>query len=243
MIAPIDLTTAPNPLIHVYCDESCHLENDKAKAMVLGAICCPAAQRAMLARKFKALKKEYHLAPEFEMKWTKLSPAKLDFYKAVLDLFFDEPLLHFRALVVPDKQALEHERFAQNHDAFYYKMWFLLLNTMLKPAHRYRIFLDIKDTQGQAKINKLHDLLCHTNDDFDRNLIQSIELVHSHDVLFVQLADLMIGALAYLHRGLQSSQAKLALVEHLRQRSGLQLEKSALPRADKFNVFVWSAQS
>lgn len=243
MITPIDLKNALNSSIHVYCDESCHLENDGAKAMVVGAIWCPAAQRAMLARKFKALKKEYNLAPEFEMKWTKVSPAKMDFYKAVLDLFFDEPLLHFRALVVPDKQALEHERFAQNHDAFYYKMWFLLLNAMLNPAHPYRIFLDIKDTQGQAKINKLHDLLCNANYDFDRNLIQSIELVHSHDVLFVQLADLMIGALAYLHRGLKSSHTKLALVEHIRQRSGLQLEKSSLQQAEKFNLFVWSAQS
>ena len=26
---------------NVYCDESCHLENDGQKAMVLGAIWCP----------------------------------------------------------------------------------------------------------------------------------------------------------------------------------------------------------
>ena len=28
--------------IHIYCDESCHLENDGMKAMVLGALWCPA---------------------------------------------------------------------------------------------------------------------------------------------------------------------------------------------------------
>ena len=38
-------------LIHVYCDESCHLENDQMRAMVLGAVWCPASHRAMLARK------------------------------------------------------------------------------------------------------------------------------------------------------------------------------------------------
>ena len=153
--------------IHVYCDESCHLEHDQARAMVLGAVWCPASHRAMLARKIKAIKKTHGMAPGFEIKWVKASPAKLDFYRAVLDLFFDEALLHFRALVVPEKQLLDHDRFAQSHDEFYYKMWYLLLNPMLdptlRPDHHYRIFLDIKDTQGQTKITKLHKVLCNAN--------------------------------------------------------------------------------
>lgn len=28
-------------LINIYCDESCHLENDESDIMVLGAITCP----------------------------------------------------------------------------------------------------------------------------------------------------------------------------------------------------------
>lgn len=231
-----------NEMIHVYCDESCHLENDKEKAMVLGAVWCPASHRAMLARKLKALKGAYELPPKFEIKWVKVSPALLDFYRAVVDLFFEEPLLHFRALVVPEKQALDHARFAQSHDEFYYKMWYLLLNRLIDPGDRYRIFLDIKDTQGQAKVAKLHDVLCNANYDFDREVIQSIELVHSHDVLLLQLADLLIGAVGYVHRGLQESPAKLALVAHIRHRTGLSLERSSLLRAEKFNLFVWRPQ-
>lgn len=230
-------------LIHVYCDESCHLEHDQARAMVLGAVWCPASHRAMLARKIKALKQAHGLAPGFEIKWVKVSPAGLDFYRALLDLFFDEPLLHFRGLVVPDKAALDHSRFAQDHDVFYYKMWYLLLNRLIAPEERYRIFLDIKDTRGQAKIAKLHEVLCNANYDFDRSAIQSIELVHSHDLPLLQLADLLIGALGYVHRGLQESPAKLALVAHLRHRSGLNLERSSLLRAEKFNLFVWRPQA
>jgi hypothetical protein len=30
------------PLIKIYCDESCHLENDHIPVMVLGAVTCPA---------------------------------------------------------------------------------------------------------------------------------------------------------------------------------------------------------
>jgi hypothetical protein len=229
--------------LHIYCDESCHLENDRMRAMVLGAVWCPASHRKELAGKVKALKKSFNIAPTLEIKWVKVSPGQLPFYQALLDLFFDEPLLHFRGLVVPDKQALDHGRFTQNHDEFYYKMWYLLLNHLIDPERRHRIFLDIKDTQGQAKVTKLHDVLCNANDDFDRRVIESIELVHSHDVLLLQLADLLIGALSYVHRGLQDSPAKLALVGHLRHRSGLRLDRSSLLRADKFNLFVWRPQS
>lgn len=229
--------------IHVYCDESCHLEHDHASAMVLGAVWCPASHRAMLGRKIKALRSAYGIGPEVEIKWVKVSPARLDFYLALVDLFFDEPLLHFRGLVVPDKSALDHGRFAQDHDGFYYKMWYLLLNRMISPDERYRIFIDIKDTRGQAKVAKLHEVLCNAHYDFDRSVIESIEQVHSHDVPLLQLADLLIGALGYLHRNLHGSEAKQAVIERIRQRSRLNLDSSTLLRADKFNLFVWRPQA
>lgn len=229
--------------IHIYCDESCHLENDGMKAMVLGALWCSAERQKFLSRKVKALKALHGLPPTFEIKWVKVSPGKLPFYQAVLDLFFDEPLLHFRGLVVPDKQLLNHGRFAQSHDDFYYKQWYTLLNRLIDPEKRYRIFLDIKDTQGRRKVAKLHDVLCNANYDFDRSIIDSIEQVQSHDVPLLQLADLLIGALSYVHRDLHGSPAKQALVAHIRQRSGLTLEQSSLWRAEKFNLLVWRAQS
>jgi len=229
--------------IHIYCDESCHLENDGMRAMVLGALWCPAESRKVLARRIKALKAEYGLAPSFEIKWVKVSPGKLPFYQALLDLFFDEPLLHFRGLVVPDKDALDHGRFGQSHDEFYYKQWYTLLNRLIDPERRCRIFLDIKDTQGSRKVAKLHEVLCNANYDFDRSLIESIELVQSHDVPLLQLADVLIGALSYVHRGLHGSPAKQALVAHLRHCSGLRFEQSSLWRAEKFNLLVWRAQS
>ncbi len=231
------------PLVHVYCDESCHLESDHASAMVLGAVWCPASHRAMLGRKVKALRAAHGIGSGVEIKWTKVSPAKLDFYLGLIDLFFDEPLLHFRGLVIPDKSSLDHGRFLQDHDGFYYKMWYLLLNRMISPDERYRIFIDIKDTLGQQKVSKLHEVLCNANYDFDRSLIEHIEQVHSHDILLLQLADLIIGALSYLHRGLNSSPAKLAIIDRIRQRSGLNLMHSSLLRADKFNLFIWRAQA
>lgn len=73
--------------IHIYCDESCHLENDHLRAMVLGAIWCPASHRQALARKIKALKAEHGLPPQFEIKWVKVSPGQLPFYQALRQAF------------------------------------------------------------------------------------------------------------------------------------------------------------
>ena len=58
--------------IHIYCDESCHLENDHMRAMVLGAVWCPASHRQSLADKIKRLKADYGLPAQFEIKWVML---------------------------------------------------------------------------------------------------------------------------------------------------------------------------
>lgn len=227
----------------LYCDESCHLENDGMPAMVLGALWCDASHHKLLARKVKAVKRLHGLRAGFEIKWTKVSPAQLDFYRDLIDLFFDEPMLRFRALVVPDKQALDHERFAQSHDEFYYKQWYTVLNHVIHRDNHYRIFLDIKDTQGGEKLAKLHEVLCNANYDFDRGIIESIDQVQSHDVPLLQLADLLIGALSYVHRGLSSNPAKMALLQRIRDRSGLTLERSSAWSAEKYNLFVWRPQA
>ena len=88
----------------------------------------------------------------------------------------------------------------------------------------------------------MREVLCNANYDFDRTIIHSIDLVQSHDVLLLQLADLFIGALSYLHRGLKTSEAKLELIHYLQNRSQLSLQISTLLKAEKFNLFIWSPQ-
>ncbi len=228
-----------NDTIYIYCDESCHLENDHQQSMVLGAIWCPASHRSFLGRKIKAIREQFGLPPEVEIKWTKISPARLDYYMALVDLFFDEPLLRFRAVVVPDKSILDHDRFSQSHDDFYYKMWYLLLTHLVDDQHSFRVFIDIKDTRGRDKVRKLHKVLCNAYYDFDRKRISDIEQVHSHDVPLIQLSDLMIGALSYVHRGLDGSEAKKSIIARIRERSGHNLMMSTPPRVEKYNVLVW----
>ena len=228
-------------LYNIYCDESCHLENDKQNAMVSGAVWCPKDKAHEISKRIREIKKEHGLPQEFEIKWTKVSPAKRDFYLALVDYFFDDDDLHFRALIVPDKNKLRHSEFHQTHDDWYYKIYFNMLKVIINPEHRYRIYLDIKDTRGGRKIKKLHEVLSNEKYDFNRSIIEFMQLVHSHDVQMVQLADLLIGAISYLNRGLKGSSAKEAIIARIKERSGYSLEKSTLYRENKVNLLRWQA--
>jgi len=226
---------------NIYCDESCHLENDQQKVMALGAVWCQTEKTREISVSLREIKKRHGLPTNFEVKWTKVSPAKQDFYLELLDYFFDNEDLHFRALIVPDKSKLQHELYGQDHDTWYYKMYFDMLKVILNPNDRCRIYLDIKDTRSASKISKLHEVLCNNMYDFQRQIIERLQTVRSHEVELLQLADLLIGIVSYINRGLEGNAAKLALVEQMRRRSGYELTKTTLLQESKVNLFVWHA--
>ena len=228
-------------IYNVYCDESCHLENDHQQVMVLGAAWCPLEKTKDISITIREIKKEYNLKPDFEIKWIKVSPANINFYYDLVNYFFDERNLHFRALIVPDKTKLKHGAFTQDHETWYYKMYFDMLKVIFIPRVHYRVYLDIKDTRGGSKIAKLHDVLCNNMYDFSRKIIERIQIINSKEVEILQLSDLLIGLISYTNRGLTSSSAKNTLVELMRKRSGYSLIRMTLLRERKVNLFVWHA--
>ena len=230
-----------NTIYNVYCDESCHLENDGQKVMVLGAVWCPLEQVRKISEEIREIKIKHQLSPKFEIKWTKVSPAKQAFYIDVLDYFFDNDDLHFRALVVEDKNKLQHELYNQDHDTWYYKMYFEMLKVILNPNDSYRIYLDIKDTCSSDKVTKLNEVLRNNFYDFERRIIERLQTVRSHEVEVLQLADILIGVISYVNRNLSGNAAKEALVERMRARSGYQLTKKTLLKEDKVNLLLWQA--
>lgn len=228
--------------ISIYCDESCHMEHDRQPVMVLGAIWCPTDRVREIAVRLREIKADHNLPGTYELKWTKVSRGKLSYYLDVLNYFFDDDDLHFRTLVVPDKSLLRHQDFGQDHDTWYYKMYFDMLKVLLSPTNRYRIFLDIKDAHSAEKSRKLRDVLCNNMYDFDRGIIQCVQPVRSHEVEQVQLADLLTGIVSYANRGLSSSPAKTQLVARMQRRSGYDLHRTTLVREEKVNIFRWRAQ-
>ena len=228
--------------INIYCDESTHLPADGMPFLVLGAVSCPTSKSAEASKRMFEIRARHGIPHDFEIKWSKVSPAKYAFYLDLIDYFFDDDDLTFRTVVSP-KQGLTHDRFSQSHDDWYYKMMFLLLRNILRPETGAHIYLDKKDTRSGIKVEKLHSVLANAAYDFDRRLVRRVQIVESHHVNLLQLADLLIGATNYANRGLAGSSAKMALIERIRLRSGKSLTQSTLPSEPKVNVFKWRSQA
>lgn len=80
--------------------------------MVLGAIWCNNTVQDSLKDRMKLIKRQFNIPAHREIKWTKISPAKLDYYRAIINLFFEEENINFRAVVIP-KSILRHQDFDQ----------------------------------------------------------------------------------------------------------------------------------
>ena len=223
---------------NIYCDESCHLEHDQKKVMVLGAIWLPTESVKEVSMRISEIKQEHGLHPHAEVKWTKVCKSKQQLYLDLVNYFFDVDLLHFRALVAP-KDGLRHKEHHQSHDEWYYKMYFDMLKIIFSPKGKYFVYLDIKDTRGGKKVKVLQDVLCNNIYDFNREIISRIQIIRSEESQIMQLADVLIGVLSYVNRELSENPAKMALVNTVRTRTGYSLTKSTLCREEKFNIFCW----
>lgn len=226
----------------VYCDESCHLENDHKKVMVIGAVWCLDEKKKEIISRLGEIKQKHGLPPHFETKWTKVSKGKQGYYCDLLDYFFDDDDLHFRALVILDKSILDHRSFAQDHDVWYYKMYFNMLKVLFSPDSKYNVYLDIKDTRGGNKVAKLHEILCNNMYDFSKDIIQKVQIMRSNESELLQLADMLIGAIVYANNNSAENPGKLAIVQRMRDRSGYLLTKSTLYREKKVNLLIWTPE-
>lgn len=226
-------------IYNIYCDESCHLEHDGQPVMLLGCIWCPIDEASRLASELRDIKKRHHATGE--LKWTKVSSSRQDFYSELVNWFLAETPLHFRSLVVLNKQALNHTYFNQgSHDTFYYKMYFSLLSKILSPDNQYNIYLDIKDTRSRRKVSKLKEVLCNDKYDFTSQMVTHIQNIHSRESDLMQLADFLLGAVSYRHRGCSGNSAKESVVKLLEDKLGRDILHSTPLREEKFNLFLFT---
>ena len=226
-------------IFNVYCDESCHLENDNQPVMLLGAVWCPQEEVARLSGEVQDMKARHKAMGE--LKWTKVSKARLDFYLELVDWFLAEALLHFRGLVVLHKDRLNHALFNQgSHDDFYYKMYFSLLSKILSPEDRYNIYLDIKDTRSRLKLRKLGETLCNDKYDFISQMIGRLQNIRSDESRLLQVCDFLLGVVSYRHRGLSGNPTKIEIIRHLEGHLGRDMLRSTSLQEEKFNLFLFS---
>lgn len=228
----------------IFCDESCHLEHDDSNYMLLGGIRCPKGKKEKIYNDIKKIKEKHGLSEHFEIKWIKVSKAKIEFYEEIIDYFFNENYLSFRT-VIASKRNLVFGYYSKNDDfaSWYYKMYYLLLYGFISINKRYRIFIDIKDSRGGERISLLKEII---HKKLKTKVINDINQIHSHTSEILQITDLLIGALGYYKRELNTSEAKLRLVKKILTRTrelNLDISKSTPLKEKKFNVFYWEGQA
>lgn len=217
---------------NLYCDESSHLENDGKRYMLISYVSVAYPQMELYLEQIRALKKRHQFYAE--IKWSKVSRSKYSFYADLVDLFFGSDML-FRAIVVP-KDAMRHEAFQQDHDTFYYKMYYQLLHHKMDMRSHYNIYLDIKDTRSAKKVQKLKEIL-----GYRYSRIRNLQNIRSGESLFLQVADFLMGALAYNknYPGKEDRMtAKIRLIKHIEKLAGRSLDRTTPREEDKFNIFI-----
>lgn len=220
---------------NLYCDESCHLEHDNSDYMILGGIRCPKGERKRLVNDIRNIKLKYELKKTTEIKWQSISPSKINFYLDLVNYFFEEDTLSFRAIIVDKKQINlnENSKFID----FYYKMYFYVLSGLISPNSKNEIYLDKVDSKSAYRIRKLHEVLCNSQYDFNMENISKVQNISSYESELLQLADLFVGAISYKNRNIQTSVTKKMVIDRIIELSGYDLTKSTMFGEGKFNIF------
>lgn len=226
----------------LYCDESCYLPKDKIDCMVLGCCWAPKTMIPVINDNIKNIKSIHNIKRDGELKWTKISAKNLDVYESLINFFFDNDSLHFRAILIPDKSILHHQIFNQTHDDWYYKMMYQLTMPLMEEHGEYWIFLDKKDTNSGIRTLELKKILGKKNMGGWNPNIAQIQCLPSNENQMIQLADVMAGAIAYNARKLSSNTGKLQLIDLIKKRAYCSLERSTPLGAKKFNLFVWQGR-
>lgn len=214
--------------VNFYCDESCHLENDKSKYMLIAYVSSPLNQVKLHHNNIKEIKNKHNF--KNEIKWSSVSKSKYHFYADLIEYFFASDL-QFRAIVV-DKSKINNLEHSQSFDDFYYKMYYQLLFHKIDMENEYNIYLDVKDTLSAYKVRKLKELL-----NIRYSSIKNLQNIHSHESLLMQLTDLLMGAISYHLRGLNKVIAKNNLIEKIEKSTKNPLNKSTDRDFGKFNLF------
>lgn len=241
---PLENAYMPNE-INIYCDESCHLEHEKEQVMLVSCIYCPKEKVNYISNDLKLLKEKYNLWKYTELKWKKVSESKENYYIELTNYFLNNKDLHFRTVIIPHKEALNHEEYDQTHSAWYYKMIYLLVKYIPEYVYtknfKFNVFIDKKENSYEARTEliKLKECLdTHFHSNF---WVQNIVSDQSE---ILQLNDFIQGAVSYYNRGFTRKEncnsTKKKIVEILTKQLNLSLTQRNSNK--KFNIFVWEGK-
>jgi hypothetical protein len=210
-----------------YCDESTHLQNDGMPYMIIAYVSSAYNQLKLHKDSIKRIRAKHKI--KGEIKWSNVSGGAYPFYADLIDYFFSTDL-NFRSIIV-DKSKIDESREGFTYEDFYFIMYYQLLHHKINQGYNYNLFLDIKDTRSHKKLKKLNDILQYNAS------IRNCQFIRSHESSFMQITDLLMGAINYKLRGENKVTAKMKLIEKIESHCTMPMTESTPKSEDKFNLF------
>jgi len=221
----------------VYCDETLQdlFTSDKPRAnfVMIGGLWVQANIKNEIKNKINHIKKRHNAWGE--IKWTKISPSKLDFYLELIDLFCCHGnVLRFRCIAIDNKQ-FDIKLHENDGELGFYKFYYQLLHHWIIGSNKYRIFCDTKTNRDPKRIYTLRRCLNHANIMAD---IIDVQALPSRQVVLIQLCDLLLGAASSrINETLNPNSAKEEVVKYLENKLCVDRIRPTGKDESKFNVF------
>ncbi len=220
---------------NLYCDESTHLPNDKCPYMLLGCVSIAYPQIRDVKHDIREIMERHNF--KGELKWINVHTKTLNMYMEIVNYFFRTDL-KFRTIVV-EKSDIDESRPEYSLNEFYFRMYYLLLHHQMDMENFYNIYLDIKDTCSQDKLHKLEEMLKYNSS------VRKCQFVRSHESIYIQLADVLMGAINYNLRvengNLEgTSIPKKKIVAKIKSHQDISLGQTAVLGDRKFKSFFIS---
>jgi hypothetical protein len=222
----------------VYCDESgpdlLVSKRPHGRYLVIGSLWLATEDRDRFKQEVHALRDRHRVGGE--IKWQKVSPAKIAFYLDLVSWFLErENRLRFRCIAV-DREKVSLLRYHDNDQELgFYKFYYQMVHHWILDFNDYSIFCDFKSNRLRNRLHTLQRCLACSN---LSSQISTVQAVRSRESLLIQCADVLTGAAAArLNNVLAPGSAKSRLVAALEEGLGRSIHHS--PKGEqKFNVFV-----
>ena len=227
-------------MIELYCDESRqdlfynkNVISNTNKYIFIGGIMINEDDRIKIKNDINKLKKKYNLNIKAELKWNRVTKRYLNLYKEMIDIYIKYDI-NFRTICI-DSSRINLKYHNDNAELGFYKFYYQLLNNWISKNLKYIIYTDIKTYSNPNVLNDLKRCLNNKN---HPNSIEKIYAIESHESVFLQLEDILMGATSYKINFAKEGKStiKLELIDYIETKLGHEI-KPTNKNATKFNLF------
>ncbi len=250
--------------MRIYTDES-RTKADQGPFMLIGGIICDKETSKEIRQDIKLLKTNPNLPAEFEFHFAKIQPRYIEFYKKLVDVFFNfyDPKcqdkrglekqktyrkLCFEALLIPHEKIDHHKFSGGDAELGFFQFYYTLLAHSIKKHHvagkKFHVTIDAINTRNHQMVPNLHKRLNSCCLPSFTDPVLTVHRQNSKAELLLQMADVILGSVSFTWNKLptvtnmsnETMKAKREVAQYVETKLGKSLSKKTYHTAS-FNIW------